>query len=229
MKNVSCDVIQDLLPLYYDDVCSDASKKLVEDHLIVCASCNNELAKIADELAIPTIEIEKNTADRNVIQNIATFWNRSRIKAFLKGTIVTAAACLIIFVSYQGLFNWNIITVPSDVVEISNVSQLADGQIVYHVELTDGYALYRLKYEKDEEGNFYMIPLRPIVKEKSAPPYGLEKGYDFFDLEQQGVERDGIEIKALYYGTPDDHILIWQQGMELPKASEEIESMFIFN
>ena len=29
----SCDVIKDLLPLYYDKACSEQSKKIVEDRL----------------------------------------------------------------------------------------------------------------------------------------------------------------------------------------------------
>ena len=34
-----CDVVQDLLPLYYDNACSPASKKMVEQHLMTCEKC----------------------------------------------------------------------------------------------------------------------------------------------------------------------------------------------
>ena len=80
----------------------------------------------------------------------------------------------------------------------------------------------------DKAGNFYMTPVRPIIKKKAQPPYGLANGYDFFDIESARSNRDGKEIKALYYGTPEDNILIWKKGMNLPKASEEIENMFHF-
>ena len=33
---LSCDVINDLLPLYHDEVCSEATKKIVEEHLKEC-------------------------------------------------------------------------------------------------------------------------------------------------------------------------------------------------
>ncbi|MGY3186172.1 hypothetical protein [Lysinibacillus sp. TE18511] len=36
----------------------------------------------------------------------------------------------------------------------------------------------------------------------------------------------GVEIKTIYYGTPKDKILIWEKGMDLPKASGEIGNMF---
>lgn len=34
-----CDIVQDLLPLYYDDACTPASRELVEQHLLTCEKC----------------------------------------------------------------------------------------------------------------------------------------------------------------------------------------------
>jgi len=48
MNNISCDIITDLLPLYHDGVCNEASKKLVEDHLTACPTCAAMLAKLKD-------------------------------------------------------------------------------------------------------------------------------------------------------------------------------------
>lgn len=41
MDDMKCDVIQDLLPLYIDNVCSEASKSCVEEHLSSCEKCRN--------------------------------------------------------------------------------------------------------------------------------------------------------------------------------------------
>lgn len=38
-STVSCEIIEDLLPLYLDDICSQASKDLVEEHLSSCQKC----------------------------------------------------------------------------------------------------------------------------------------------------------------------------------------------
>ena len=35
----NCEVIQDLLPLYTDGICSNASAQMVEEHLKECAAC----------------------------------------------------------------------------------------------------------------------------------------------------------------------------------------------
>lgn len=48
----NCEVIQDLLPLYTDGICSNASAQMVEEHLKECASCE----KIAKELKDDSVE-----------------------------------------------------------------------------------------------------------------------------------------------------------------------------
>lgn len=51
-KKYNCKVIQDLLPLYTDGICSDVSAQMVEEHLKECASCE----KIAKELQDDSVE-----------------------------------------------------------------------------------------------------------------------------------------------------------------------------
>ncbi len=38
-----CNVIKDLLPLYADDICSEDSRQMVEEHLCECEECSGEL------------------------------------------------------------------------------------------------------------------------------------------------------------------------------------------
>ncbi|MBP3953656.1 zf-HC2 domain-containing protein [Bacillus suaedae] len=228
MSKVSCEIIKDLLPLYYDSVCSDDSKRMVEEHLSKCNNCKMELERIQDEIHIPKIDNIENRKDSNVIKNISASWKRLRLKSFIKGGIISALLITTIILGYAGLFNWNITSVDTDVVEISDISQMEDGKIFYYAQINDGYSLNSLKYDMDNEGNFYITPLRPIlVREKSQPPYALEKGYDFIDIKEQELVR-GKEIKTIYYGTPKDKILIWKKGMELPETSAEAKKNFGF-
>ena len=52
MENkISCDVINDLLPSYIDGICSEESKKIVEDHLQNCPSCKETYRAMSSEEA----------------------------------------------------------------------------------------------------------------------------------------------------------------------------------
>ena len=44
--NYKCEVIEDLLPLYFDNTCSKESAKAVEEHIINCESCKMIYAEI---------------------------------------------------------------------------------------------------------------------------------------------------------------------------------------
>ena len=57
-----CEVIQDLLPLYYDEVCSEGSRELVEDHLMKCEECQRYLQGLSTDYVEPLAikeELEK--------------------------------------------------------------------------------------------------------------------------------------------------------------------------
>ena len=46
---ISCQIIQDLLPLYHDGVCSEDSKVMIEKHLQDCERCKDFLDTITNE------------------------------------------------------------------------------------------------------------------------------------------------------------------------------------
>ena len=43
-----CEVIKDLLPLYHDEICSENTKTIVEEHLQECESCRKLNEEIGD-------------------------------------------------------------------------------------------------------------------------------------------------------------------------------------
>ena len=46
----SCKIIEDLLPMYHDEICSEESAALIEEHLKECASCSQVLASLRGEI-----------------------------------------------------------------------------------------------------------------------------------------------------------------------------------
>lgn len=46
-NNKVCDIVQDLLPLYHDGICSEKSRQFVEEHISVCQTCSDMLKSLA--------------------------------------------------------------------------------------------------------------------------------------------------------------------------------------
>ena len=46
--NYPCNLIQDLLPLYHDGVCSKESAEIIENHLSECTVCKECLAALGE-------------------------------------------------------------------------------------------------------------------------------------------------------------------------------------
>lgn len=229
MSCVSCKIIKDLLPLYYDNICSSQSRKMVEEHLAGCSHCQQELNRIKEEIPGSPETVTQNFQESKGLKTLAGLWKQTKAKAFGKGIAWTVVVMGLGLLLYLGLFQWQVVNVPMEAVKIHKVCQLADNRIAYHVEITDGYGLRQCLFSMDQQGNYYVSPKRPVFPPK-ATGIGLHNTYYCFDPLRDGrnaQERynSKTEIKALYFGTPEDHILIWKKGMALPAASPEVEAL----
>ncbi|WP_295085052.1 zf-HC2 domain-containing protein [Ruminococcus sp.] len=90
MKN--CDIVMDLLPLYADDVCSEESRKEVEEHIKGCTSCKSTLEKLRKNVSISPQK------DAEVLKRIK---KRLRIE---KLVVVLISATVLVFVLLGTLF-----------------------------------------------------------------------------------------------------------------------------
>lgn len=93
---VHCNIIQDLLPLYYDDICSEESKTLVEEHLEKCVTCRKEL-KLMDG-AYQNFHTHLN--DEDIIEAAATAWKKGKKQSFFRGSVVAAILILLLFLIF---------------------------------------------------------------------------------------------------------------------------------
>lgn len=53
--NITCNIIKDLLPLYADDMVSEDSKALIDNHLCTCDGCTKELEALKKMSKIPAL------------------------------------------------------------------------------------------------------------------------------------------------------------------------------
>ena len=85
---ISCKIIEDLLPLYIDKVCSEESKKTVEEHLAQCSKCSEKFNKMKGEF-MNKEKIDLNIKEAESIINLSKTWNKKLLLARIKGIIST--------------------------------------------------------------------------------------------------------------------------------------------
>lgn len=97
MNNVACEIIQDLLPLYCDGVCSEESRELVHTHLQNCGRCR-------EELRLMKLPVEAENVEVSAAEAASRIWKRNKRKAFHMGVGVALAVVLTLAVLGAGLF-----------------------------------------------------------------------------------------------------------------------------
>jgi len=86
----SCKITKDLLPLYHDQVCSNESRAMVEEHLAACDNCKAELQSMDEEIPMDTIK--QNLDEAESMQLLSKKWMRRAFSAYLKGAFIALLA-----------------------------------------------------------------------------------------------------------------------------------------
>lgn len=88
MTKINCAIIQDILPLYVDEVVSDETRELIEEHLKHCKICNQEVRTMTQELTLP---IEK---EAPLIQSFKKKWRNKKLIVASLSILLTAFVML---------------------------------------------------------------------------------------------------------------------------------------
>lgn len=90
---ISCDIIRDILPLYAEDMVSNATKEMVDDHLCECENCTKELGTLKKAEKLP-VEV-----DVNSLKRVGDSIRRRRVLAAMAAvlTVLTAFVTVVIF------------------------------------------------------------------------------------------------------------------------------------
>lgn len=245
-----CKVIEDILPLYHDGVCSGESRALVEEHLRDCESCRALLETIGGELSLP----KETQDDLAPLREIRSEWIKIRKRSLLKGILGTLLAVLLLFGTWWGLTELRVFPVPAEKIEVSDVSVLENGVIAFHLYINDGKVLNRLtpyvdyedgvayitpersliesKYPKNllvSNDRFYYMELLPFTKAQFSDPACEKEIAAFMESLPEYHDADysfTAEVTKLCIGTRSSHVVLWEKGMELPTASGEREKIY---
>ncbi|SHJ02320.1 zf-HC2 domain-containing protein [Pseudobutyrivibrio xylanivorans] len=130
----SCDVIKDLLPLFHDDVCSDDTKKVVNEHLNECEACRDYYKKMCSSDVVELAAFDEKQ-EKKMAEAMEASW---------KGLVKKAIKVILIILGA-------ILAIPSTgLVIFLLVLFLVDGRVRTHTDIED-YEKYRSGPNAEEE------------------------------------------------------------------------------
>lgn len=217
MKFLPCELIQDILPLYHDGVCSDTSKKLVDSHLETCEKCKALLDGMTAELTMPKLEADESKPLKKIR-------NRQRKKTWLLGLMI---GFLVIF-AWVELTQHRNVKISADEYEVTKVLEFSNGMYYLEYRIPFDYNGIGADLLRAEDGSVYLQEYRPILA---------------FRDEEEGIIRDNIidpenhrtdlgeyiPMTAFYLGSPDgEKVLLWSAEEDYPMATPEEEEMYLY-
>ena len=166
MNNISCDVIQDLMPVYIEHMCSTESRKLVEAHMAECEGCRQVFRAYTDETIVREVSRTEAHAEgkENEFHQILKNVENKVIKrvAVIAVIIVSFAAAIgiINFVpvfpaSYEDAIVHVTASEEKDRIDIDTAQvRLHEDVVDDSIVLTGRYSLAaRRSYEKSQQGD----------------------------------------------------------------------------
>lgn len=223
-----CELVQDLLPLYHDGVCSTVSRENVKEHLEGCGKCRSILAALDVE-----IEPEQEVAAAKPLAAVSAAWQKTLKKALLKGVGATVLVFAILVACLVAMTQWKWMEIDAVHMEVAEIYQLADGRILYKLDVPAGVWSRTFEFTHCEDGSSYLTPKRSLIELGEQQGWGsLLDGYLMIDVAEENAWQKkhgtGVERTRYYIGTPEDidPLLIWEEGMVLEPAPAELEAIY---
>lgn len=104
-RELACEIVKDLLPLYADGLVSDVSKKSIENHLEHCTECNKIYHDMAFHLEMETQPTE--------VEDVKRFLKKTKKMYLLYGlggiSFIAILVCMIVDLAVNKEITWSLI------------------------------------------------------------------------------------------------------------------------
>lgn len=193
---ITCDIIQDLLPLYADRVLSEDSRLLVEEHLTECPVCSERLSK-----DLPLSSPIEATASAEPLKRI----KKKMLKKNLVIALIVAVCILLLCASAVFFVFFDEIPIAYDPTLVS--AKEADDETIDIYKTGDYYG----SSAEIRDGNVYIsFTTSRWINHRSDYKYDDAKFHAFSISKtvlldnSNGKAQSAKQIKAIYYQSDDD-------------------------
>ena len=206
MAKINCNVIQDILPLYIDDVVSDDTKELVEEHLQNCEICQRVYHETKTDLENDikvSAQTKESRNEANDLKNFRKFLKKRKTKTIL----LSIAATIICFVAVFTYMNKHVIYINYKDAGITIVEDNED-EVTYKTNIKGNYRWITSLDRGTGVGTIYF--------EQSLWEKYVDSIFYPFDHLHGFLKKD--EIKEVYVDKDGTTTTIWEAPEEEQKA-----------
>ena len=135
----TCSIVEDLLPLYLEDMCSEDSKAAIEKHLQECPACREKLSRMKSSEIIPKMKKQ----ERNLlITDYAKKVKRHRIQIGISVTVISVVVVCLLTLCLLTLIDMHRQANPTTDFEEAGVYDLTAEELETTATEIDGYIFY---------------------------------------------------------------------------------------
>lgn len=199
---VKCAVINDLLPLYVDDVLSQESRELVEEHIKECEACRKTLENMTGKISIP-VNKELRMDETKSLKGL------KKIVTRYKGLAIAFAIIAVIGIMFSTVLIMCRISydIPYDGSNIT-FDEHDDGYYIhYHGTGGIAYSANGTGVDGEWEISFSQTAFDKIIRP--------------FYRHDDDVIKFGFEKASITKLSTRDGVVIWEANEEQMKAHEE--------
>lgn len=219
----TCDIIKDLLPLYIDGVCSEDSKRAVEEHLKTCESCREELEGYRGEITAVDGQEEE------VIKRISSRWKRTKIRALLTGILVMTV--LVIVLVSALFYSVAARAVTAGEVKVEDLSLLPNSHVYFALRVSEDINAKGADWFEWENNIYITLKTeRTQLFERKKAVESFGENTDNYSRWEFDTRMGGIKNIYLYEGLKgyvdgkSKKTLIWSSDEKLPAAKTEAQT-----
>ncbi|KQN98861.1 zf-HC2 domain-containing protein [Paenibacillus sp. Leaf72] len=210
-QQLNCHIVQDLLPNYIEGLTSEDTNEAIQQHLASCSDCRQVLDSMMTETegfqAAPQKQI-------NFLKKI------KRRQWVIAGISVCIAVIILLTALY--FFGMRNFAIASKDIAISEVYQMKDGSIHYRMTANVNGYLSNVGGLTDTNREVHKInERRRFFSKQDKKPEILPEYWSSLDSPDPTQEKT-----IIYYEGKDenDRLIIWEKGMDIPKATAEQEA-----
>lgn len=210
-QQLNCHIVQDLLPNYIEGLTSEDTNEAIKQHLNSCSDCRQVLGSMMTETegfqAAPQKQI-------NFLKKI------KRRQWIIAGISVCIAVSVLLAAFY--FFGTRKFPVASSDISISDVYQMKDGSIHFRITANVKGYLGSVGSLSDTNREVHKIyERRRFFSEQNKQAEILPDYWSTLDSPDPTQEKT-----IIYYQGKDksDRLIIWEKGMDIPKATAEQEA-----